>query len=89
MNAAEVAGLLQDRWLMLGALAEGMTPISGFLEGEDALATLAAFRRMGVEIEGPQAGLVRIRIASRSGLAHAGEGAGAGVGVGAGAAALA
>jgi 3-phosphoshikimate 1-carboxyvinyltransferase len=52
---------ISHRSIMLGALAEGETEITGFLEGEDALATLAAFRRMGVEIEGPTAGRVRVR----------------------------
>lgn len=40
---------------MFGALAEGETRIEGFLEGEDTLATLAAFRAMGVEIGQPAA----------------------------------
>ncbi len=53
---------------MLGALAEGETQISGFLEGEDALATLAAFRRMGVTIEGPDQGRVRIQGVGLHGL---------------------
>ena len=51
---------ISHRCVMLGALAQGMTRISGFLEGEDALATLAAFRAMGVEIEGPSQGNVTI-----------------------------
>jgi len=38
---------------MLGALAEGATEVTGFLDGDDALATAAAFRDMGVVIEGP------------------------------------
>lgn len=42
---------ISHRSVMLGSLAEGTTTVSGFLEGEDALATLAAFRAMGVEIE--------------------------------------
>lgn len=37
---------------MLGSLAEGVTRVLGFLEGEDSLATLQAFRDMGVVIEG-------------------------------------
>ncbi len=45
---------------MLGALAEGVTRVSGFLEGEDCLCTLRAFRAMGVTIEGPEAGRVSI-----------------------------
>jgi 3-phosphoshikimate 1-carboxyvinyltransferase len=53
---------------MLGSLAEGVTEISGFLEGEDALATLKAFRAMGVEIEGPTAGRVVIHGVGMRGL---------------------
>ena len=44
---------ISHRAIMLGALAEGTTRVSGFLEGEDALATLTAFRDLGVEIERP------------------------------------
>ena len=47
---------ISHRAIMLGALAEGQTRVSGFLEGEDSLATLAAFRAMGVRIEGPEGG---------------------------------
>jgi 3-phosphoshikimate 1-carboxyvinyltransferase len=42
---------ISHRALMLGAIADGITEIEGFLEGEDTLATLAAFRAMGVRIE--------------------------------------
>jgi len=42
---------ISHRALMLGAIAEGRTTISNFLEGEDTLATLRAFREMGVKIE--------------------------------------
>ena len=51
---------ISHRSVMLGALAHGTTRISGFLEGEDALATVAAFRAMGVEIDGPSNGNVTI-----------------------------
>src|SRR5690606_13005871 len=51
---------ISHRSIMLGALADGVTEIEGFLEGEDALATLQAFRDMGVVIEGPHAGRVRV-----------------------------
>jgi 3-phosphoshikimate 1-carboxyvinyltransferase len=54
--------------IMLGSLAEGETRVSGFLEGEDSLATLAAFRAMGVSIEGPHAGRVRIQGVGLNGL---------------------
>jgi len=41
---------ISHRAIMLGAIAEGTTHISGFLQGEDTLSTLAAFQMMGVEI---------------------------------------
>ncbi len=47
---------ISHRSIMLGSLAEGVTRVSGFLEGEDALATLNAFKAMGVAIEGPANG---------------------------------
>jgi len=48
---------VSHRALMLGAIAEGVTEVSGFLAGEDCLATLAAVRAMGVEVrvDGPTA----------------------------------
>jgi 3-phosphoshikimate 1-carboxyvinyltransferase len=51
---------ISHRAIMLGALAEGATTITGFLEGEDCLATLKAFRAMGVPIEGPKQGRVAV-----------------------------
>ena len=51
---------ISHRSIMLGALAEGVTEVTGFLEGEDALATLQAFRDMGVVIDGPHDGKVII-----------------------------
>jgi 3-phosphoshikimate 1-carboxyvinyltransferase len=59
---------ISHRAIMLGALAHGTTHVEGFLEGEDALATLAAFRAMGVEILGPQNGSVTIRGVGLRGL---------------------
>ena len=53
---------------MLGAIAEGRTSVSGFLEGEDALATLSAFRAMGVEISDPQSGRLTIEGVGLRGL---------------------
>lgn len=53
---------------MLGSLAEGVTRITGFLEGEDALATLNAFRAMGVDIQGPVEGRVTIHGLGMHGL---------------------
>ena len=59
---------ISHRSIMLGALAEGVTEVSGFLEGEDNLATLNAFRAMGVNIEGPEAGRVTIHGVGLRGL---------------------
>jgi 3-phosphoshikimate 1-carboxyvinyltransferase len=42
---------ISHRAIMLGSLAEGRTEVSGFLAGEDCLATMAAFRSMGVGIQ--------------------------------------
>ena len=53
---------------MLGALADGVTHVSGFLEGEDSLATLKAFAAMGVRIEGPDEGNVMIQGVGLRGL---------------------
>lgn len=44
---------ISHRSIMFGSLASGTTKISGFLQGEDSLATLNAFREMGVTIDGP------------------------------------
>jgi 3-phosphoshikimate 1-carboxyvinyltransferase len=41
---------ISHRALMLGSIAEGRTEVSGFLAGEDCLATLAAMQALGVEI---------------------------------------
>lgn len=46
---------VSHRAIMLGALAEGTTRISGFLEGEDTRATAQVFRQLGVRIETPSA----------------------------------
>ncbi len=59
---------MSHRSVMLGALAEGRTEVSGFLEGEDALATVAAFRAMGVQIDGPKAGKLTINGVGLHGL---------------------
>lgn len=59
---------ISHRAIMLGALADGETRVSGFLEGEDSLATLAAFRAMGVTIQGPEGGRVIIQGVGREGL---------------------
>jgi 3-phosphoshikimate 1-carboxyvinyltransferase len=59
---------ISHRSIMLGSLAEGTTEVEGFLEGEDALATLQAFRDMGVVIEGPHHGRLTIHGVGLHGL---------------------
>jgi 5-enolpyruvylshikimate-3-phosphate synthase len=59
---------ISHRSIMLGSLAEGITEVKGFLEGEDSLATLRAFRDLGVRIEGPENGVVRIHGVGMRGL---------------------
>ena len=69
-GAIRVAGdkSISHRSIMLGALADGVTEVEGFLEGEDSLATLQAFRDMGVVIEGPHNGRVKIHGVGLHGL---------------------
>lgn len=59
---------ISHRSIILGSIADGVTHIQGFLEGEDALSTLAAFREMGVTIVGPENGEVTIYGVGISGL---------------------
>ena len=42
---------ISHRSIMLGSIATGITNVSGFLQGEDSLATLNSFKEMGVQIE--------------------------------------
>jgi 3-phosphoshikimate 1-carboxyvinyltransferase len=59
---------ISHRSIMLGSLADGVTHVKGFLEAEDALATLQAFRDMGVRIEGPVNGELTIHGVGKHGL---------------------
>ncbi|MDJ0739566.1 MAG: 3-phosphoshikimate 1-carboxyvinyltransferase [Gammaproteobacteria bacterium] len=59
---------ISHRAIMLGSLADGVTRVSGFLEGDDSLATLRAFRAMGVHIDGPTDGRVTIHGVGMHGL---------------------
>ena len=42
---------ISHRAVMLGALADGTTKVSNFLQGADCLSTIDCFRKMGVSIE--------------------------------------
>jgi 3-phosphoshikimate 1-carboxyvinyltransferase len=46
---------ISHRVIIFGALAEGRTHVSGFLEGDDTLATARIFSQLGVRIETPDA----------------------------------
>ncbi|MEX0430758.1 3-phosphoshikimate 1-carboxyvinyltransferase [Spiribacter insolitus] len=59
---------ISHRSVMLGSIAEGETRVEGFLEGDDAMATLAAMRALGVRIEGPEDGRLRIQGVGLHGL---------------------
>ncbi len=59
---------ISHRSVMLGSLANGVTNVRHFLEGEDSLATLEAFRQMGVKIDGPEQGQLVIHGVGLNGL---------------------
>ena len=59
---------VSHRALMLGSIAEGRTQISGFLAGEDCLATARALAALGVRIEYPAATEVRVHGVGMQGL---------------------
>lgn len=42
---------ISHRAVMLGAIAKGTTEITGFLNGDDCLATISCFKKLGVDIE--------------------------------------
>ena len=59
---------ISHRAVILGAIAIGESKIQRLLEGEDVLATVAAFRAMGVEISGPCDGSLQIKGVGLKGL---------------------
>jgi 3-phosphoshikimate 1-carboxyvinyltransferase len=59
---------ISHRSLMFAAIAQGTSDISGFLEGADAICTMNALRAMGVKIEGPTQGKVRVHGVGKHGL---------------------
>ena len=60
---------ISHRALMLGALARGETTITGFLAGEDCLATLQALRSLGVSLQQDAADTVRVQGVGAGGFA--------------------
>ncbi|HPO71836.1 MAG TPA: 3-phosphoshikimate 1-carboxyvinyltransferase [Armatimonadota bacterium] len=69
-GAARVPGdkSISHRAVMLGALAEGVTEIEGFLPGADCLSTIACFRALGIQIEQPDPTRVIVHGAGEAGL---------------------
>jgi len=61
---------ISHRAVMLGALAEGETVIENFLPGEDCFSTISCFKKMGIEITDPMAGVVRVRGRGLHGLSE-------------------
>ncbi|HEY1057585.1 MAG TPA: 3-phosphoshikimate 1-carboxyvinyltransferase [Limnobacter sp.] len=59
---------ISHRSIMMGSIADGITEVEGFLEGEDAISTMNAFRAMGVHIEGPDQGRVKVHGVGLHGL---------------------
>ena len=51
---------ISHRSVILGALCDGVTEVSGLLEGMDVLATIHAFREMGIYLDGPDQGNLTI-----------------------------
>ncbi|MGB1859648.1 MAG: 3-phosphoshikimate 1-carboxyvinyltransferase [Arenicellales bacterium] len=64
---------ISHRSVIFGALADGVTEVTNLLTGEDVLSTVAAFRSMGVLIEGPDSGQLRISGAGKVGLQAPGD----------------
>lgn len=62
---------ISHRFVMLSAIADGASEAGGFLEGEDTIATVNAFRAMGVEMEGPDNGHLRVEGVGLRGLSAA------------------
>ena len=64
---------ISHRAILLSALATGTSEVRGFLASEDCLASLAAMRAMGVQIERPAPTEVRVRGAGLHGLGAPGH----------------
>ena len=59
---------ISHRSIIFGSIAQGTTVVNGFLEGEDCLATLKAFKNMGVNIERPSSQQLVIHGVGKYGL---------------------
>ncbi len=59
---------ISHRSIMLASIAQGTSHVTGFLEGEDCLATMNAFQNMGVQIDRIGQGELSIHGVGRNGL---------------------
>jgi len=64
---------VSHRALMLGAIAQGTSHVTGFLPGEDCLATMAAVRAMGIEVVQHDATTIDVIGQGKHGLRAAGR----------------
>lgn len=64
---------ISHRSVILGALAQGVTEVTGFLAGADALSTRDIFRNMGVRIDGPDDGKLTVHGVGLHGLRAANQ----------------
>lgn len=51
---------ISHRAMILGAIADGVTEVRGFLDGEDTVSTLKAFESMGITVERTEPTVVKI-----------------------------
>ena len=59
---------ISHRSVIFGAIAQGTTTVTGFLDGKDCIATLNAFKSMGVRIDGPISQKLVIHGVGKNGL---------------------
>ena len=59
---------ISHRAIFIAALADGVSEIKGFLHSDDSMVTVQAFRDMGVVIEGPHKGVIKVFGVGKHGL---------------------
>ncbi len=64
---------ISHRSVVIGAIAEGLTEVEGFLPGDDCMATIRAFENMGVCVEGKGTSTVRVHGVGLDGLEEPGD----------------
>ena len=52
---------ISHRAVMFGAISEGTTEVTNFLQGADCLSTISCFRSMGIEIKNTPERIFRLR----------------------------